>query len=201
MVKIGAVVGWLLVCVLWTDASAQIRRPRREVKRIVGETTDFWGGRVSFNGISGLQYEWGLRNKTGAVSRSTFSVEAGYASRWAKFEDKSTFKKSDEWVSGLGLGIAFHNYLSSPDEGVVWSLGISGNVYFKNTDEPKKFSNQLKTYAVGAHVGYRLKTGSGMLVTPHLGGGLMGSSFKSSTSSDINGLYLVVGASLSLKRK
>jgi len=202
MGKIGATVVCLLLCgSMGMDASAQTRRPRRDVKRIVGETTDFWGAGAAFNGISGLHYEWGLRNKSGAVSRSTFSLLAGYSSRWASFESNTTFKKSDEWVHGVGLGIAFNNYLSSPDEGMVWSLGISGNVYFKNTDEPKNFSSQLKNYAVVALIGYRMKSASGFLITPQLGAGLMGSSFKSSTSSDINGLYVMLGASLSLKRK
>lgn len=194
-------VGLALIALLCADGSAQTRRPRRETKRIIGETTHFWGATASFNGISGLHYEWGLRSKSGAVSRSTFSIAVGYSSRWASFEDEITFTKSSEWVHGAGTGIMFHNYISSPDEGLVWALGISGNVFFKHTDQPEKFSNQLKTYAVFGHVGYRLKSGSDWVVTPVLGAGIMGSSFKSSTSSDINGLYVTLGASLSLKRK
>ncbi len=195
-----ALIGLALMAMLCADGSAQTRRPRRETKRIVGETTHFWGVSASFNGISGFHYEWGLRNKSGAVSRSTFAVAAGYSSRLASFENEVTFNESSEWVHGAGMGIMFNNYITSPDEGLVWALGISGQIFFKHTDKPEKFSNQLKNYAVFGHVGYRLKSGTRMVVTPVLGVGIMGSSFKSSTSSDINGLYGSLGASLSLKR-
>ncbi len=190
----------LALTMLLGDAEAQTRRPRKEVKRISGETVDYWGAIAGFNRVTGFQYEMGLRNKSGAVSKSLFTTTVGYSSRLTTFENDFTLQKTTQWVHGVGLEFGIQNYVHKTDEGILWGLGIGGHVFFENTGTPKRFSNQVKNYAVFGDVGYRFDSGN-WFWSPKVGVAIMGSSFKSSTGSDINGLFFTAGMALSMKRK
>jgi hypothetical protein len=164
---------------------------------------------TGFNNISGLQLEMTMKNRSGSVSSSTLSVIGGYSSRYAGFSAAfdSTGNKTKEWVHGLGAAVILTNFFQKLREGPFWSVGITGNLYFKKAIETTidnfgqgivlKTTN-LKTFSVFGEIGYQWLVGR-YAVRPHVGLGLMGSPFASTSSSDINGFLITAGCSLLLK--
>lgn len=200
LVKRLLLMAWIIVSVLpaWSQARRKTQ-PKSQTKVQTGEVSHYLLGTTSFNNITGVAYEMGLRNKYGAVSRSTVSLVGGYSSRYSDFEDPATFNVNKKWIHGVGFAVILNNYIDKTDEGFVWNAGVSGNLFFEHSEADKKFSNQLKTYSVFLLGGYRGKMGDRYFIQPSLGAGIMGSSFKSSTGSEINGLYMTGGIAFGFK--
>ncbi|MBX7151101.1 hypothetical protein K1X84_05635 [bacterium] len=182
----------------WSQARRKTQ-PKSQTNVQAGEIPHYLSVTTSINNITGVCYEIGLRNKYGAVSKSTVSFLAGYSSRYSDFEDPATFQINKKWIHGVGFALVLNNYIYKLNEGFVWNAGVTGNLFFEHSEVDKKFSNQLKTYSVFFLGGYRTKMNDRYFIQPNIGVGIMGSSFKSSTGSEINGLYLTGGITFGFK--
>jgi hypothetical protein len=154
-----------------------------------------------------------MKSKSGSSSRSTFSLIGGYTSRYSKIEiDEITARTESQWIHGVGGGLVLNNYINSYKEGLYWSVGASGNYYFKKgiastiedvTPDSAIIVNHksanLKTFSVFLLAGYKYNLTEKYALKPNIGVGIMGSPFESSSSSEINGLYVNVGCSVIFK--
>jgi len=188
----------ILVFLISFSGYAQ-KRQKKEQMQSSGEVTKYAGAVVNFNNITGALLEISLRNRSGSVSKSTIVLVGGYASRYVGFEDDLTGQTKKEWVHGVGGGVVLNNYIRNLKEGMFWSIGVAGNLYFKHSDQPEKFSNQLKSFSVFGQFGYKMRLEEKIFLQPYVGVGLMGSPFRSSSSSDINGGYLMIGSALNFR--
>lgn len=226
-------VNFLLIVLLFTlttdSAQSQVRKKRTGVTTSDFATQHFIGPIVQFNNVSGIEWEMTMKNKSGGSSKSTFSLIGGYASRLGKVDfikpinlNNETVEiraKKTEWVNGVGGAIVLNNYIENFKEGPYWSVGASGNYYFKKgvgssyvdsvrqndntykTVEVNYPTTNLKTFSVFALVGYKYLLGDRYAIKPQLGAGIMGSPFRSSSSSGINGFFVNIGCSVLFKRK
>ncbi len=165
---------------------------------------------AGLNNVSGAEFDMIIKNREGGVSKSTLSLIGGYSSRWTGFTSTfdTTGKKTKAWVGGLGVAVVLNNYLFKLNEGAFWALGVTGNVYFRrsvdvlvdNLGNPVVLKgSHLKTFSLFGEIGYQWPVGSRYYLRSHLGAGLMGSPFASSSSSDINGFLFSAGCSLLFK--
>lgn len=188
---------WGLAVGLWvtglvSDAAAQ-RKITPKKKERGPAVTQYLGAVTSFNHITGAVWEIQLSQRGRLSPRSSFSVVGGYSSRWVTFKNDTLGRPSrDRWLSGLGGAVMMNNYLKKLGEGFVWTLGVSGHLFFERPVD-------LKTFSVFGMVAHRFKTGSS-IISPHIGGGLMGTIFKSTLGSDVNNLYLMAGCAWLFKR-
>ena len=195
------------------SSQSQIRKKRTAVKTSNFKTQHFVGPIVQFNNITGVEWEMTMKNQGGSSSKSTFSLIGGYASRYSEIEvDAITARTESQWIHGVGGGIILNNYIISQKEGPYWSVGASGNYYFKKgivssvedvTPDSSIIVNHksanLKTFSVFLLAGYKLKLTDTYAIKPNIGVGLMGSPFESSSSSEINGFFVNVGCAVIFK--
>ncbi len=186
------VIGW---CVAWAaPAAAEAQRKvttRKDKPKI--KTTQFVGFMTSFNNLTGPLWEFQVTTKKQKTSRQTVTLIGGYSSRWETFKNDTIGRSSSrEWIHGIGGAATLNHYSDMIGQGLVWSLGVSGNIYFRD-------SRKLKTLSVFGLLAYRTSVGSRSLLAPHIGFGLMGSPFASSSRSDINGAYVLAGCSWVMK--
>lgn len=193
---------------------AQVRKKRTPGKTSTDfKVQHFVGPIVQFNNISGIEWEMTMQNKSGSSSKSTFSLIGGYASRYTDIEiDEITARTQKEWIHGVGGGIVLNNYTKSYKEGLYWSVGATSNYYFKRgiassieeiTPDSaiivNHLSKNLKTFSVFLIGGYKFNITERMALKPNIGFGLMGSPFRSSSSSEINGFFINAGCSFIFK--
>jgi hypothetical protein len=143
----------------------------------------------NFNNISGVGLEFNLTNKQNAATKSSVSLLGGYSSRLAKFYTDTSSGGQNKWIHGIGFAGSLNNYSTIKLERFYWSLGVGGHIFFYR-------QQKLKTFSVFGHVGYKKILIHSLFADFHLGLGLMGSTFISSTDSDINGYFIHGGISL-----
>jgi hypothetical protein len=204
----------VFLIVFTADSSqSQIRKKRTPAKTSNFKTQHFIGPIAQFNNITGIEWEMTMKSQSGSSSRSSFSLIGGYTSRYSKIEiDEITARTESQWIHGVGGGLILNNYINSYKEGFYWSVGASGNYYFKKgiassieevTPDSSIIVNHksanLKTFSVFLLAGYKYNLTEKYALKPNIGVGIMGSPFESSSSSEINGLYVNVGCSVIFK--
>jgi hypothetical protein len=182
--------GILLLAPSATEAQRKVTTRKEKPK---AKTTQFVGVMTSFNNLTGPLWEFQVTTKKQKTSRNTVTLVGGYSSRWETFKSDTVGRSSSrEWIHGIGGAAMLNHYSEKIGPGLVWSLGVSGNIYFRD-------QRKLKTLSVFGLVAYRTPVGSRSMVAPHIGFGLMGSPFASTSSSDINGAYILAGCSWVMK--
>lgn len=203
----------LLLAFTANSAHAQVRKKRSTPETSNFKTQHFLGAIAQFNNLSGIEWEMTMKNKGGGSSKSTFSLIGGYASRYTKIEiDEITARTQTQWIHGVGGALILNNYIHNHKEGPYWSVGASGNYYFKKgiassleeiTPDSliivNRQSSNLKTFSVFLIAGYKYKINDRYALKPQIGAGIMGSPFKSSSSSEINGFFVNVGCAVLFK--
>lgn len=198
-----------------TDSSQSQIRKKKEPPRThpISKRSIFIGPIAQFNNITGIEWEMTMKSQSGSSSRSSFSLIGGYASRYSKIEvDELTARTESQWIHGVGGGLVLNNYINSHKEGPYWSVGASGNYYFKKgiassieevTPDSSIIvnhkSSNLKTFTVFLLAGYKINLSEKYALKPNLGLGIMGSPFESSSSSEINGIFVNIGCSVIFK--
>ncbi len=201
----------LLVLFAAESGHAQIRKKRTPKTPSTFKVQHFVGPIAQFNNISGIEWEMTMPNRSGNKTKSTFSLIGGYSSRYGKtdyvkpFNDTIELKKNKtQWVHGLGAAVVLNNFIKNNKEGFYWSVGASGNYYFKKGIATQlvgaegiayKKSKELKTFSVFLITGYKHNLNDRYSIKPSLGAGLMGSPFRSSSSSALNGFFVNAGCS------
>ncbi|MBL7996978.1 hypothetical protein JNM05_16550 [bacterium] len=205
----------LLILFAADSTQAQARKKRTPAQSSDSKMQHFIGPIAQFNNISGIEWEMSMKNKTGSSSRSTFSLIGGFASRYSKIEiDEITARTETRWINGVGGAVVLNNYINSYKEGPYWAVGASGNYYFKKgiassieevTPDSAIIVNDksgnLKTFSVFLIAGYKFRLSDKYAIKPQIGAGIMGSPFRSSSSSEINGLFVNLGCSIIFKWK
>lgn len=195
------------------SSQSQIRKKRTPAKTSNFKTQHFIGPIAQFNNITGIEWEMTMKSQSGKSSRSSFSLIGGYASRYSKIEvDELTARTESQWIHGVGGGLVLNNYINSYKEGLYWSVGASGNYYFKKgiasrieeiTPDSSIIvnhkSSNLKTFTVFLLAGYKINLSEKYALKPNMGLGIMGSPFESSSSSEINGIFFNIGCSVIFK--
>lgn len=195
------------------SSQSQIRKKRTPANTSNFKTQHFIGPIAQFNNITGIEWEMTMKSRSGSSSRSSFSLIGGYASRYSKIEvDELTARTESQWIHGVGGGLVLNNYINSHKEGPYWSVGASGNYYFKKgiassieevTPDSSIIvnhkSSNLKTFTVFLLAGYKINLSEKYALKPNMGLGIMGSPFESSSSSEINGIFFNIGCSVIFK--
>lgn len=152
--------------------------------------TESFGVAAGFNQISGLTWEFQLKDKRGQLSRSTLSLSGGYSSRYPEFETITIIDsipyitKKRVWTHGVGASGMINNYLQKNLQGWMLSFGVAGHVFFKN-------KQLLKTMSVTALAGYKKTWSSKLFLQAQVGAAVMGTPLKSSSGSEINGFFIM----------
>lgn len=168
-------------------AESQIKQPLQR-KKDAPKGSHFIGMTAGVNQISGLTWEFQLKNNKGQLSGSTLSLIGGYSSRYPKYDvltriDTNIFiSKKREWTHGLGFTAMINNYFSKSLNELYFSIGIGGHYFIRK-------EQRLKTANVLAFVGYKKALGEQWYLQAQTGACIMGSNLKSSSGSDINGFY------------
>lgn len=186
---------WLLLAAIITGSAveAQTRKPLR--RKSAPEKPNYHLFVTSgVNQVTGPGVEFNLRNRDGALTRSSLSVIAGYSTRYEKFFSNTSVIGRWEWVHGAGIAGIINNYKDVKLSRYYWGLGISGHIFLRE-------KKPLKTFAAFGHGGFKRFISSAAFVDIHLGAGIMGSPLSSSSRSDINGLYLNGGAAIGFALK
>lgn len=209
------------------SSQSQVKKKRASVKTSNFTPLYFIGPVAQFNNITGVELEVTMKNKNGSSSKSTFSLIGGYASRYGKVDfikpiifSNETIEikaKKTEWIHGLGGAMVLNNYIESFKNGFYWSVGVSGNYFFKKgiatsyidsvlqtdgsyeTREVNYKTTNLKTMTVFLITGYKYNLTDKYALKPNLGLGIMGSPFRSSSASAINGFFVNAGCSVIFK--
>ena len=203
----------LILGFAFDSSQAQVRKKRSYSESSGFKAKHFIGAIGQFNNITGIEWEMTMKNKSGSSSKSTFSLIGGYASRYSKIAiNEFTSRTETQWINGVGGAIVLNNYINSYKEGPFWSVGASGNYYFKKgitssivdiTPDSSVIVNaksvNMKTFSVFLIAGYKYKLSDRYALKPQVGAGIMGSPFRSSSASKINGLFVNVGCSVIFK--
>ena len=174
---------FILSLTFCVTAESQIKQPLQR-KKDAPKGSHFIGLTAGVNQISGLTWEFQLKNSKGKLSGSTLSITGGYSSRYPKYDiDTNIYiSKKREWTHGLGFTAMINNYFSKNLKELYFSIGIGGH-YFIRKEE------RLKTANVLAFVGYKKALGEKWYIQAQTGACIMGSNLKSSSGSEINGFY------------
>ncbi len=187
-------VALLLPLIFCVDAVSQVKQPLQR-KKDLPKAFQSLGLTAGFNQISGLSWEFQLTDKQGQFTRSTVTFTGGYSSRWPEYEklirkDSSAYLKYErEWTHGAGFSGALNYYLKNDLEGMYWTVAAGGHIFFRP-------GQHLKTMNVSVFFGYKKRLNENIDFHTQAGAGLMGSPFKSTSNSSVNGVYAAVTASL-----